>query len=78
MDALATRKDFLCPWCVSVCGRVNIMCGRRTQMPGSFCAGLDVWLPRSEATPERLRALGHPLVMISMVAQVDRTGGNTC
>jgi hypothetical protein len=54
------------------------MYGRRTQMPGSFCAGLDVWLPRSEATPERLRALGHPLVMISMVAQVDRTGGNTC
>lgn len=77
MNVLSERWDFLPPWCAPVRGKLRIHHRSRMCVPTSLCAGIEVEFPRlrhGETARFKIQAFRDALLLISMVARVDRCG----
>jgi hypothetical protein len=75
-DGLAARWDFLRPWCAPVRGKLFPSAKMRFGVPDRVYVGVALVLPsdEDEVTTKLMRATRDALLLLSMVAHVDRQG----
>lgn len=68
-DNLSARWDFMRPWCAPLRGKFYLHQVHVSRVPSYSSTSLSVLL---RETPERTRAIRDALVLLSMIARVDR------